>query len=77
MRYLLCPLNHRERSSLKLLESCDRMHISITAFFVCFFSLLCFSVNNPLYGQESEEISRLIAKRQANLDVNAGPAHTK
>jgi hypothetical protein len=46
------------------------MYISITAFNLCFFSLLCFSINNPLYGQESEEISRLIAKRQANLDVN-------
>jgi hypothetical protein len=46
------------------------MRISITAFNLCFFSLLCFSINNPLYGQESEEISRLIAKRQANLDVN-------
>ena len=70
MRFLLCAINRPEISSLELLESCNRPHLPVAAFFVCFFSLLCFSINNPIYGQESNAISRLIAKRQANLDVN-------
>lgn len=70
MPHSLRPANCRKSSSFERLECCSRAHLSIAAFFLCFFSLLCFSANNPIYGQESDAISRLIAKRQANLNVN-------